>query len=334
MAIIRLTNIDSTMPNLALMKLAHYHKSLDDEVHFYNSVRKDLFEPEYDIVYGSSIFSYTQNRRNTFITNFPNAILGGTGDMANLQTIEHVIGQSEYEYYDYSIYPDYKWSIGYTQRGCRFKCKFCVVPQKEGNNKEIQTIHDIWRDGTEKRIHLIDNDFFGQTHWKDRCKEIIDNQFSICLDQGINFRILSDEQIEYLVNIDMRNKKFKNKVIYTAWDKLSHEKIFMEGLKRVRKAGYKSTIFCYILIGFQIETDEQITYRISKAIAEGNIYVYPMVYQNRDNPDYKRLNLIRSWVITKAAYANVSLDDFLIKQKRSKKRIKYIPVNQLSFEDI
>ena len=31
---IRLTQIDRKIPNLALMKLAHYHKQRGDEVHF------------------------------------------------------------------------------------------------------------------------------------------------------------------------------------------------------------------------------------------------------------------------------------------------------------
>jgi tRNA A37 methylthiotransferase MiaB len=36
---------------------------------------------------------------------------------------------------DYTIYPRFQQSIGFTQRGCRLNCSFCVVPQKEGKVK-------------------------------------------------------------------------------------------------------------------------------------------------------------------------------------------------------
>ena len=40
--------------------------------------------------------------------------------------------------YDYKIYPDFEHSIGFSQRGCRLKCKFCVVScciRKEGKRE-------------------------------------------------------------------------------------------------------------------------------------------------------------------------------------------------------
>src|SRR6266436_1647510 len=36
---------------------------------------------------------------------------------------------------DYSLYPKFTGSLGFTQRGCRLSCKFCVVPIKEGKNR-------------------------------------------------------------------------------------------------------------------------------------------------------------------------------------------------------
>ncbi len=71
---------------------------------------------------------------------------------------------------DYSIYPDFTASLGFTQRGCRLSCKFCVVPQKEGKNRSTQTIAEIWRGaGHPRNLHLLDNDFFG----RQGCIEII-----------------------------------------------------------------------------------------------------------------------------------------------------------------
>ena len=51
----------------------------------------------------------------------------------------------EREAYDYSIYPEFTGSIGFTARGCRLRCGFCVVPRKEGKPRPINTIANIWR---------------------------------------------------------------------------------------------------------------------------------------------------------------------------------------------
>jgi len=133
---IRLTQIDGKFPNLALMKLSHFHKAKGDEVFFEKSVFKGLFEPEYDTVYGSAIFSTSNKKVEVFKNNFPNAIIGGTGTGDNKTTVEDALGLDRYEKYDYEIYPDFEGSIGFTQRGCRLRCKFCVVPEKEGKNVE------------------------------------------------------------------------------------------------------------------------------------------------------------------------------------------------------
>ena len=51
-------------------------------------------------------------------------------------------------------------SIGFTQRGCRLKCGFCVVPKKEGKPRAVNTIADIWRgEPWRKHLHLLDNYF-------------------------------------------------------------------------------------------------------------------------------------------------------------------------------
>ena len=55
--IIRLVRIDGTLPNLALMKLGRWHKSIGNRVTLTHNVQPSLFEPRtYHRVYGSAIF--------------------------------------------------------------------------------------------------------------------------------------------------------------------------------------------------------------------------------------------------------------------------------------
>ena len=73
--IVRLTQLDGKLPNLALMKLSHYHKSKGDTVVFEKSVTRGMFEPDaYDLVYGSTIFTSSYKKVELFKTNFPFAI--------------------------------------------------------------------------------------------------------------------------------------------------------------------------------------------------------------------------------------------------------------------
>lgn len=290
---IRLTQIDGKLPNLALMKLSHFHKTQGDNVFFTERIHKDLFEPNYDLVFGSSIFKFSEKARQTFKRNFPLSFIAGTGTDSKT-TVEELIGVDEYEYYDYDIYPNFKHSIGFTQRGCRLKCKFCVVPEKEGKNKNLNSINDIWRLGTEKKIHLLDNDFFGQPNWQDVAKEIIDGNFKICLNQGINVRLIDEESCDYLSRMQYYDDSFTKRVLYTAWDNFKDGDIFFRGVDMLEKAGISpKRLMVYMLIGYdKNETWERIFDRFNRMVARG-IMPYPMVY-DKDN---KALKKFQRWVI-------------------------------------
>jgi len=295
MGVVRLTQIDGKLPNLALMKLAHWHKSKGDKVMFERSITKGMFEPDYDIIYGSAIFSSSEKKIEQFKHNFPSAIIGGTGSGDMNLKIESLIGCNEYEYenYDYTIYPRFEHSIGFTQRGCRLKCSFCVVPKKEGKNIMVNTIHDIWRGGTEKKIHLLDNDFFGQELWRERSLEIIEGDFKVCFNQGINIRLIHKEGAELLAQMKYYADDFKKRRIYTAWDNRRDEKIFMKGINLILDAGVKPHhIMVYMLCGFwKDETFEDVYYRFKQMVDMG-LMPYPMVYGEN-----KELKKFQQWVI-------------------------------------
>lgn len=74
MRIVRLTQIDGALPNLALMKLAHYHREQGDEIYFTRSVERELFEPKPHIVYGSAIFAFSAERVARFRRAFPASV--------------------------------------------------------------------------------------------------------------------------------------------------------------------------------------------------------------------------------------------------------------------
>jgi hypothetical protein len=190
---VRLTQLDGKLPNLALMKLAHHHRARGDEIVLTKDARRGLSEGRYGRVYGSAIFSYSAPRVAEFRSHFPEALVGGTWDPSDNTTVEQVLGIKESERYDYNIYDGFNASIGFTQRGCRLKCGFCVVPKKEGKPRSVNTIAEIWRgEPWPKHLHLLDNDFFGQPReqWQARVEEIKAGGFKVCFNQGINTRMI------------------------------------------------------------------------------------------------------------------------------------------------
>ena len=103
-----LIQVDGKWPNLALMKLAAWHKKRADEVTVI-----DISGYVFDRIYASKIF------------------VGGTG----------VDLRSELPPEIECLVPDYQafktaMSIGFTSRGCIRDCGFCIVHEKEGGIRE------------------------------------------------------------------------------------------------------------------------------------------------------------------------------------------------------
>lgn len=308
---VRLTHIDGKLPNLALMKIAHFYKSRGEDVVFTKHVQRDMLEPSYTHVYGSAIFSKSADRVAAFRESFPEAVVGGTWNVLDNTTVEASLGLSTGENFDYSIYPSFEASIGFTQRGCRLKCGFCVVPKKEGKPRSVSTIPEIWRGGTyPKHLHLLDNDFFGQPKpdWEARLQEIRDGGFKVCLNQGINTRMIDDESAAALAAIPYYDDQFKTKRLYTAWDNIGDEGRFFKGVETLGKHGIPPThLLVYMLVGYdKKETWERVMYRFERMVALG-IRPYPMVFgprdtklppgEGRDNLTDKTLNEFQRWAV-------------------------------------
>ena len=314
---IRLTQIDGKLPNIALMKLAHWHRSRGDTVHFTRDLEPDLFEPKPDIVYGSAIFEFSAGRIEKFKQAFPNAIVSGSGTDPKTGgvSVEKVIGAStwSYEHYDYSIYPDFTASIGFTQRGCRLKCKFCGVHTKEGKPVSINKIDALWRgDPYPKRLHLLDNDFFGQPDWREIVKEIKDGEFEVCFSQGINCRLIHDEGAEKLATLNYRDTKFDKRRLYTAWDNLKDEKIFFKGMDTLERAGIPGRhVMAYMLVGFDPnETWDRILHRFDR-MTERGIMPYPMVFENKTyHGDNRTLKHFQRWAIRLSQSGKIKWQDY------------------------
>ena len=305
---IRLTHIDGKLPNLALMKLAHWYTSQGDEVVLARTPSPSMFEPEYRKVYGSAIFRWSAPVVERLRAAYPEVIVGGTGT-GDYHTVEDIIEAEEYEHYDYSLYPTYPFSLGFTQRGCRLNCGFCVVPKKEGKPRSVNTIWDIWRPETARCIVLLDNDFFGQDqeHWEARLTEIREGGFKVSFNQGINVRMITPESAAAVASVRYYDDQFRTRTLYTAWDNIGQEKVFFRALDMLNDAGVPAShLRVYMLIGYAPdETMERIIYRYRR-LKEAGCEPFPMVYDNVDS----NLKRFQRWAIRRYEQAGISWNEY------------------------
>jgi hypothetical protein len=307
---ILLLQLDGKIPNIALMRISAHHKAKGDEVVFqqagsFRALDVGLFD-DFDNVYASLIFSRTRPLAEYLSEIYPNAIIGGTGWNVELKLEDIGITTPEL---DYSIYPRYKHSIGFTQRGCRLRCAFCCVPKKEGLVKEESVIAQIWRgESYPKHLLLLDNDFFGQPNWQKRIDEIRGGDFKVCLTQGINARMLTDETASAIASINYYDDQFKKPRVYTAWDNRKDEARLFAGLSALKKHGINpDNIMVYMLIGFWPgETAEDREYRRAK-LRKFGCRPYPMpfftteewreIFWKRTTPRIRELDGFKRFVL-------------------------------------
>lgn len=288
---VRVTQIDGKYPNLALMRIAAWHRKHGDKVVYTRQIDRDMFEPHYDKVYGSAIFKSSQIDLMRFERQWPGCIVGGTGSPF-AHTVEDILpgDVSDVDYTDQDI----DFSMGFSQRGCRLSCEFCVVPQKEGKARPESSVHEIWRgDPHPKHLYLLDNDFFGNPMWRNVVSDLNSGGFKVCLSQGINARKMSDAMVEAAASLDYRAPDFKTRRIYTAWDNSDDEAQFMRGLDRLKSAGIAAdNIMVYVLVGYwDGETINHCLDRIGKLRSAG-VRPYPMPFKRT-----KELVGLQRWVV-------------------------------------
>lgn len=152
--------VDSNFPNLALMKISAYHKARGDQVEWYNPLCK------YDKVYAAKVFTFTPDYN--YYINANQIEKGGTGyDIEKVLPIEVDRLQP-----DYSIYNiDSNLSYGFLTRGCPNRCKWCVVPKKEGKISPYMDIEEITA-GRKKAI-LMDNNILASNYGLQQIEKII-----------------------------------------------------------------------------------------------------------------------------------------------------------------
>jgi hypothetical protein len=240
---ILLVDVDSKIPNLALMKLSTWHKSLGHKIdivrlnisYYPNRRKKKIVDAlNYEKVFVSAIFFESPN----FVTILgANHIqYGGTGYSITDSLPEYIENCDP----DYSLYPDNKNSYGFLTRGCIRNCPFCVVPEKEGMVRQVSTVDDICK---HDKVYFLDNNILAFKDHKNILQELVNKKIHCQFNQGLDIRLLNDENAGLLSTI-----KYLGDYIF-AFDDRKFEKIITRKLRLFRKYfkrywGIKFFIYC------------------------------------------------------------------------------------------
>ena len=181
MSKIGLIDVDGrNFPNIALMKIAKFHKNIGNNVEW-------VTIGHYDKIYMSKIFTFSHDV-NKGLYSYNDILKGGTG-YNNSTTLDPEIDK---QIPDYSIYPNFKEAYGFLTRGCPNKCNWCIVPQKEGNIKPYADINDFI-DGRKIAV-LMDNNVLAHKHGIRQIEKIIDLKIKIDFNQGLDARIIAKDE--------------------------------------------------------------------------------------------------------------------------------------------
>lgn len=191
---IGLIAVDSKSPNLALMKISKWHNMRGDDVEWYDGLSC------YDKVYAAKVFTFTPDY--AYHVNADEVERGGTGYDLHKELPAEIDRLQP----DYSIYPqiDGKTAYGFLTRGCPNKCKWCVVPWKEGNIRPYMDVDEIAAGGRTD-LMLMDNNVLASDYGLEQIEKIVERKYRVDFNQALDARLVTDDAAKLLAKVRWMN---------------------------------------------------------------------------------------------------------------------------------
>ena len=267
-----LLDIDSKIPNLALMKASTYHKRLGDEVKLGYGPLTD--EPE--LCYASKVFDFTPEPE--FMPDCE-TLKGGPGyDLGAkmpMDGYDRIIP-------DYSLYPDAGYALGRFTRGCPNRCPWCVVWKMDGNEvRHVADLADFW-DGQDTVRLLDDNIMADPDEFCRDCEQLHDAGVKVIW-EALDIRMVDDQTAAALATVRQA------KSIHFAWDSHAQDDAVPRGIETLRRHGLKPWRFMfYVLVGFNTDRDYDLHRIYTLRDLGANPFVMPFDRTDRYQKDLAR----------------------------------------------
>lgn len=205
---IGLVDVDNTnYPNIALMKLSAWHKAKGDNVQLatIDDIRMGNLFTNFDKFYVACVFDWNLPKIDK-VKNFANVEIGGVAVSKDIVLPDEI----EHTFPDYSLYGIKDTAYGFLSRGCPRHCPFCVVADKEGTtSRKVADLSEWWNG--QKYIYVCDPNILACAEHLDLLNQLADSKAHVNINQGLDVRLLTKENVEALNRIKMDS-------LFFAWD--------------------------------------------------------------------------------------------------------------------
>ena len=295
MSRILLVDVDSTIPNLALMKLSSWHKGQGDQVGF------DITDP--DKIYASVVFKKNAHKLDGLKFFYPGAeiIVGGSGIDLKATLPDEV----EYIRPDYDLYPGMDYSLGFTSRGCIRNCYFCIVPRKEGKITR-------WQHPSEFviQVKILDNNWYADPEWFFETSQwFIDHKIAVDITQGMDIRLITPEIAGQLKKLTVYPK------MHFAFDDRSYAESVKSGIEILKAANIN--VRSDVLFFVYCHNDDQVDDAAARAEQLREWGVQAMIMNNIDRPRSPRMKNLYRWAMPQIYWTGVPFKDYDANKKKT-----------------
>ena len=293
-------------PNLALAKIARYWGNRGGVVSWASPME------HYDIVYMSKVFNFSPD--DTYIYNADKIIKGGTG----YDPVSQLPDEIDRLQPDYSIYPNIPkdTAYGFLTRGCPNKCRWCVVPKKEGAIRPYMDVDEIAIEGRRKLVLMDNNILAAGDYCIQQLQKIIERGYRVDFNQALDARLVTDEIAQLLAKV----KWLDNNRIRFGCDTHGQIAECERAMNMINRYGFTGQYFLYTMLTSDFrECYERITYwwhrtQETRATHQGR-YVYPHAqpYRDPNNPHHiipQWQKDMAGWVNKKAHFVAHSFEEF------------------------
>ncbi len=260
-----LLDVDSTIPNLALMRISSWLKSRGEDVKLVKMKGKSM--PPLDFlanlnpsplvkVWISCVFTWNRKlalgMKSLYEWVGLPVEMGGTGISLRTKLPDEIEAVAP----DYGLYLDEKGrpddrAIGFVQRGCIRRCLHCVVPIKEGRQSDnpLRPIEG-WVPQGYSKVLLLDNEFAACPYEERTVRTAKDNGWRISITQGYDVRCVTPEKAAMYADWKPMDIKFGESRLYIAWDYFAIGPRVRQAIQTLLDAGFRGReIMCYVLVG-------------------------------------------------------------------------------------
>ena len=218
-----LVDVDSRLPNLALMKLSRHFKAQGRGVQLWRGTRS---LPPAQTVWASCVFHTPASARHLERLRCrygPALQLGGSGVDLRLRLEPQIEALAP----DYSLYPDLgDRALGFLTRGCPFHCSFCVVPIKEGPPRQVSDWEALLQ-GRRKLI-LLDDNLLAHPDALALLAEMRRRGLAVNFNQTLDWRLLTPAAAALLRGLDCANVAFTRRNLYFSLNDHRHLELLRE----------------------------------------------------------------------------------------------------------